>query len=62
MDSRRTANHSTGTGLSIDEAIVESYSRTPPDDDFGAAWSVRASIEAEPWEPGRSFGPPRHTG
>jgi Arc/MetJ-type ribon-helix-helix transcriptional regulator len=34
----------------IDAAIVESYTRTPPSEDFGAAWAARQSIEAEPWE------------
>jgi len=34
----------------IDAAIVDSYTRLPPDEDFGAAWAARASIEAEPWE------------
>ncbi len=34
----------------IDAAIVDSYTRIPPDEDFGAAWAARASIESEPWE------------
>jgi Arc/MetJ-type ribon-helix-helix transcriptional regulator len=34
----------------IDAAIVDSYRRIPPDEDFGANWAARASIEAEPWE------------
>jgi Arc/MetJ-type ribon-helix-helix transcriptional regulator len=29
----------------IDAAIVDSYTRIPPDEDFGAAWAARASIE-----------------
>lgn len=33
----------------IDRAIVESYTRIPQED-FGAKWSARQSIEAEPWE------------
>jgi predicted transcriptional regulator len=33
----------------IDAAIVDSYTRAPPADDFGAAAAARASIEAEPW-------------
>jgi Arc/MetJ-type ribon-helix-helix transcriptional regulator len=34
----------------IDAVIVDSYTRIPPDEDFGAAWTARASIEAEPWD------------
>ena len=34
----------------IDAAIVDNYTRTPPEEDFGAASAARASIEAEPWE------------
>jgi len=34
----------------IDAAIVDSYTRVPPDEDFGAPWAARASIDAEPWE------------
>jgi Arc/MetJ-type ribon-helix-helix transcriptional regulator len=34
----------------VDAAIVESYTNTPPDDDFGASWAARQSIEAEPWD------------
>jgi hypothetical protein len=34
----------------IDAAIVDSYARAPPDEDFGAAWAARQSIEAGPWE------------
>jgi hypothetical protein len=34
----------------IDAAIVDSYTLTPPDEDFGSAWAARASIEAEPWD------------
>jgi predicted DNA-binding protein len=34
----------------IDAAIVESYTRMPGDEDFGAAWAAQASIDAEPWE------------
>lgn len=33
----------------IDRAIVESYTQRPQED-FGAEWSARRSIEAEPWE------------
>lgn len=33
----------------IDAAIVKSYTRLPADEDFGAAWAARASIEAERW-------------
>jgi Arc/MetJ-type ribon-helix-helix transcriptional regulator len=40
-DDRRTA---------IDEAMVAGYTRTPPEEDLGAAWGARASISAEPWE------------
>lgn len=36
----------------IDAAIVESYTRIPPDEDFGAQWAARTSIDAEPWEEG----------
>jgi hypothetical protein len=42
--------HQTDDPGAIDAAIVDSYTRTPPDEDFGAAWAARASIEAEPWE------------
>ena len=34
----------------IDAAIVDSYTRIPPDEDFGATGAARASIDAEPWE------------
>ena len=34
----------------IDAAIVDGYARIPPDEDFGAMASARASIEAEPWD------------
>jgi len=34
----------------IDEAIIAGYTRLPPDEDFGAAWAARASIQAEPWD------------
>ncbi len=34
----------------IDAAIVESYTRIPPEHDFGGPWAARVSIEAEPWE------------
>jgi predicted transcriptional regulator len=34
----------------IDAAIVNSYTRVPPDEDAGAIWAARASIAAEPWE------------
>lgn len=34
----------------IDAAIVDSYTRIPPDEDFGATWAARTSIDAEPWE------------
>jgi len=34
----------------IDAAIVDSYTRIPPEEDFGASWAARASIDAEPWE------------
>jgi plasmid stability protein len=34
----------------IDTAIVDSYTRLPPDEDFGAILATRVSIEAEPWE------------
>jgi plasmid stability protein len=34
----------------IDAAIVDSYTRIPPDEDFGASWSARTSIGTEPWE------------
>jgi len=34
----------------IDAAIVDSYTRIPQDEDFGAAWAARTSIESEPWE------------
>lgn len=34
----------------IDAAIVDGYTRIPPDEDFGAVWAARSSIEAEPWE------------
>ena len=37
----------------IDAAIVDSYTRIPPDEDFGAGWAARASIDAEPWEDSR---------
>jgi hypothetical protein len=42
--------HQTDDPGAIDAAIVDSYTRTPPDEDFGAAWAARASREAEPWE------------
>lgn len=35
---------------SIDEAIVDGYTRFPPDADPGATWSARVSLQAEPWE------------
>jgi predicted transcriptional regulator len=34
----------------VDAAIVDSYTRMPPDEDAGAAWAARASIAAEPWD------------
>ncbi|MGO9750298.1 MAG: CopG family ribbon-helix-helix protein [Solirubrobacteraceae bacterium] len=33
----------------IDQAIVEGYTRQPPED-LGARWAVRASITAENWD------------
>ena len=33
-----------------DAAIVAGYTRTPPEENLGAAWAARASIAAEPWE------------
>ena len=35
---------------SIDQAIVEAYTRVPPADDFGAMAAAHASIAAEPWD------------
>ena len=35
----------------IDAAIVDGYTRVPPEEDFGAMAAARASIEAEPWDP-----------
>lgn len=37
----------------IDAAIVASYTLMPPDEDLGAAWAARTSIEAEPWDDGQ---------
>jgi Arc/MetJ-type ribon-helix-helix transcriptional regulator len=34
----------------VDRAIVDGYTRVPPAEDFGAEWSARAMIAAEPWE------------
>jgi predicted DNA-binding protein len=34
----------------IDAAIVDGYTRIPPDENFGARWAARTSIEAEPWD------------
>lgn len=34
----------------IDAAIVDGYTRVPPEEDFGAMAAARASIEAEPWD------------
>jgi metal-responsive CopG/Arc/MetJ family transcriptional regulator len=34
----------------IDAAIVDGYTRLPPADDFGAEWTARTMIAAEPWE------------
>lgn len=34
----------------IDAAIVDGYTRVPPEEDFGARAAARASIEAEPWD------------
>ncbi|MDQ3677126.1 MAG: ribbon-helix-helix protein, CopG family [Actinomycetota bacterium] len=34
----------------IDAAIVDSYTRIPPDEDFGSEWATRTSIATEPWE------------
>ena len=39
-----------GPAAAIDAAIVAGYTRIPPAEDFGEAWSARTSIEAEPWE------------
>lgn len=36
----------------IDRAIIDGYARVPPDDNFGAGWAARVSIEAEPWPDG----------
>lgn len=34
----------------IDAAIVDGYTRIPPDEDLAAAtWAARTAIEAEPW-------------
>lgn len=33
----------------LDARIVDGYTRLPPDEDLGAAWAARASIQAEPW-------------
>jgi len=33
----------------IDAAIVDGYTRVPPDD-LGAEWAARALIAAEPWD------------
>lgn len=35
----------------IDAAIVDGYTRIPPDEDFVAVWAARTAIEAEPWGP-----------
>ena len=35
----------------IDTAIVDGYTRVPPEEDFGAMAAARVSIEAEPWDP-----------
>ena len=34
----------------IDFAIVDGYTRLPPDEDLGAAWAARTSLEAESWQ------------
>ncbi len=34
---------------SIDEAMVDGYTRVPPHEQLGAEWAARASIEREPW-------------
>jgi metal-responsive CopG/Arc/MetJ family transcriptional regulator len=36
----------------IDRAIIEGYTRVPPDDDLGAEWAARTIIAAEPWDDG----------
>ncbi len=33
----------------IDDAIVDGYTRIPPEEDFGAEWAARTLIAAEPW-------------
>ncbi len=35
----------------IDAAIVDGYTRVPPQENFGAMAAARASIEVEPWDP-----------
>lgn len=34
----------------IEPAIVDGYTRVPPEEDFGAMAATRASIGAEPWD------------
>lgn len=34
----------------IDQAIVDGYTRIPPDDELGAEWAAKTLITAEPWE------------
>ncbi|MGI8801489.1 MAG: ribbon-helix-helix domain-containing protein [Solirubrobacteraceae bacterium] len=38
-----------GREVSIDQAIIDGYTRIPPDD-FGTDWAAREAIAAEPWE------------
>lgn len=37
----------------IDRAILDGYTRVPPAENLGAAWSARTTIAAEPWENAR---------
>lgn len=35
----------------VDAAIVDGYTRIPPDEDLVLVWAARTAIEAEPWGP-----------